>query len=315
MKLSGMWELLRDTGKEWMEDKAPRLGAALAFYTLLSLAPLLVVVTALAGLTFGKAAAEGQLVAEIQDMVGPQGAEAIQTMLANAQEPTTGVIATVVSVVVLLLGATGVFSELQDALNVVWEVEAQRRSGIGAAIRDRFFSFVMVLTIGFLLLVSLVASAALTAMSHFAGGLLPNAGGWLRVAEFAVSFAVITFLFAMIYKVLPDAEVAWGDVWVGAAVTALLFSVGKFLIGLYLGSSSLGSTYGAAGSLAIFLVWVYYSAQILFLGAEFTQVYAQRSGRPIVPKGKAVPRPRSTRPARGTDFQSVRADWTLRPPS
>src|SRR5207248_6387458 len=254
------------------------------------------VVTAIAGAIFGKAAAEGQLVTEIQDLVGPQGAQAIQTLLVNAQQPTTGVLATLVSVVVLLLGATGVFSELQDALNIVWEVQAQRASGVWAAIKDRFFSFVMVLTIGFLLLVSLVASAALTALSHFASGLLPGSGRWLHVADFGVSFAVITLLFAMLYKVLPDARVAWRDVWVGAAVTALLFTVGKFLIGLYLGSSSIGSAYGAAGSLAVFLVWVYYSAQILFLGAEFTQVYAQRRGRPIVPKGNAVVRSHSPQP-------------------
>ncbi|MBI1914821.1 MAG: YihY/virulence factor BrkB family protein [Planctomycetes bacterium] len=290
MNLAETWELLRDTAKEWWDDNAPRLGASLAFYTLLSLAPLLVVVTAIAGLTFGKEAAEGQLVAQLRDLVGPQGAQAIQTLLVNAQEPTTGVLATLVSLVMLLLGATGVFSELQDALNIVWEVEAQRPSGLWAAIRDRFLSFVMVLAIGFLLLVSLVASAALTALGNYAGGLLPDSGRWLRVADFGVSFAVITLLFALLYKVLPDAKVAWRDVWVGAAVTALLFTVGKFLIGLYLGSSSIGSAYGAAGSLAVFLVWVYYSAQILFLGAEFTQVYAQRHGRPIVPKGNAVAR-------------------------
>jgi membrane protein len=307
MDLPGSWSLLRDTATEWWDDNAPRLGAALAFYTLLSLAPLLVVVTAIAGLTFGKAAAEGQLVAEIQDLVVPQGAQAIQSLLANAQQPATGVIATVVSVVVLLLGATGVFSELQDSLNIVWEVEAQRPSGIWAMIKDRLFSFVMVVTIGFLLLVSLVASAALTAVSHFASGLLSNSAGWLHVAVFAVSFAVITFLFAMIYKVLPDAEVAWGDVWVGAAVTALLFTIGKFLIGLYLGSSSIGSAYGAAGSLAVFLVWVYYSAQILFLGAEFTQVYAQRHGRPIVPKGRAVSRARTSQPRQSPSGRRGRA--------
>src|SRR5262249_12568754 len=248
---------------------------------------------------FGKAAAEGRLVTEIQDLVGPQGAQAIQTLLVNAQEPTTGVLATLVSVVVLLAGATGVFSALQDALNIVWEVEAQRPSGVWAAIKDRFFSFVMVLTIGFLLLVSLVASAALTALSHFAGELLPHSGRWLRVADFGVSVAVITLLFAMLYKVLPDARVAWRDVWVGAAVTAPPFTFGKFLIGLSLGSSSIGSAYGAAGSLAVFLVWVYYSAQILFLGAEFTQVYAQRRGRPIVPKANAVARAHSSQ-ARAT---------------
>jgi membrane protein len=301
MNLTTIWELIRDTVTEWWEDNAPRLGAALAFYTLLSLAPLLVVVTAIAGLTFGKSAAEGQIVAEIQDLVGPRGAEAIQTLLANAHEPMTGLVATAVSLVVLLLGATGVFTELQDALNIVWEVESRRPSGVWAAIKDRFLSFVMVLVIGFLLLVSLVASAALTAMSHVAGGLLPNSAGWLRIADFVVSFAVITLLFAMIYKVLPDARVAWSDVWVGAAVTALLFTVGKFLIGLYLGSSGIGSTYGAAGSLAVFLVWVYYSAQILFLGAEFTQVYARWRGRPIVPKENAAPRRQTEQRSRGAE--------------
>src|SRR5262249_51415293 len=200
---------------------------------------------------------------------------------------TTGILATAVSLVVLLLGATGVFAELQEDLNIVWNVESRRPSGIWAAIKDRFLSFVMVLVIGFLLLVSLVASAALTALGKYASELLPQSTVWLRLAELAISLGLFTLLFAMIYKILPDAEVAWGDVWVGAAVTALLFTIGKFLIGLYLGSSGIGSTYGAAGSLAVFLVWVYYSAQILFFGAEFTQVYAQRRGHSIVPKGYA----------------------------
>ena len=299
MSLKTIWELLRDTVTEWWEDNAPRLGAALAFYTLLSLAPLLVVVTAIAGVTFGKSAAEGQLVAEIQDLVGPRGAEAIQTLLANAHEPTTGLVATVVSLVVLLLGATGVFAELQDALNIVWEVESQRPSGVWAAIKDRFLSFVMVLGIGFLLLVSLVASAALAALGRFAGGHWPQLAPGLHAAELAVSLAVFTVLFAAIYKVLPDAKIAWGDVWVGAAVTALLFTLGKYLIGLYLGTSSVGSAYGAAGSLAVFLVWVYYSAQVLFFGAEFTQVYANRYGSHIVSVAAESPKRAARLAARG----------------
>jgi len=289
MNLSNFWGLLKDTVKQWMDDGVPRLGAALAFYTLLSLAPLLVVVTAIAGLMFGEQAAQGQIVGQIKDLVGPAGASTIQTLLANAQRPTLGTWASVVSGVVLLLGATGVFSELQSDLNTIWGVEPKPGNGILQAIKDRFFQFLMVLVIGLFLLASLVASAALAGLSHFAGGNWPQLAPWLHAGNIVVSLALFTVLFAAVYKVLPDARIAWADVWVGAAVTAGLFTLGKFLIGLYLGTSSVGSPYGAAGSLAVLLVWIYYSAQVIFLGAEFTQAYACRYGSCIQPeKGGTV---------------------------
>jgi membrane protein len=292
MNLSAFWELLKDTVKQWIDDGVPRLGAALAFYTLLSVAPLLVVVTALAGLLFGEQAAQGQIVDQIKDLVGPTGASTIQTMLANAHRPTLGTWMSVLSAVVLLIGATGLFAELQSDLNTVWGVEPKPGNGIWQAIKDRFFSFLMVLVIGALLLASLVASTALSALTHFAGGHWPRLAPWLHLGNFVVSLGLFTVLFAAVYRILPDAKIAWGDVWIGAAVTAVLFTLGKFLIGLYLAYGSVGSPYGAAGSLAVFLIWVYYSAQVLFLGAEFTQVYACRFGSCIQPaKGSRI-RPR-----------------------
>jgi membrane protein len=276
MKLTTVWGLLKQAGSEWVADNAMRLGASLAYYTMLSVAPLLVVITAIGGLAFGPEAARGQLVHEMKDMVGTEGAQAVQTMVAHAYEPTTGVIASVIGLVVLLLGATGVFVELQDSFNTIWGVQCQAPSGIWGFIRTRLLSFLMILAVGFLLLVSLVISAGLTALGTYFDGLNP-AILWHAV-NFLVSLGVITVLFAVMFKFLPDVHIGWKDVWVGAALTAVLFTIGKFLIGLYLGSSGLGSAYGAAGSLAVFLVWVYYSALILFYGAEFTQVYATRYG-------------------------------------
>ncbi|MCC6418678.1 MAG: YihY/virulence factor BrkB family protein [Gemmataceae bacterium] len=275
-KLKVLWDVLKQTASEWSNDNAPRLGASLAFYTMLSLAPLLVVVVASAGMAFGEEAARGELVNQIESMIGPEGASAVQTMLANAYQPTVGIWATSISVVVLLVGATGVFVELKDSLNIIWDVPPRQTSGVWNMIKSRLLSFAMVLGIGFLLLISLVLSAVLAAVSNFFGGAGP-AGLW-RALELVVSFGVLTLLFAMIYKFLPDVQITWGDVWVGAALTAALFTLGKYLIGLYLGSSSFDSTYGAAGSLAVFLIWVYYSAQIVFFGAELTEVYANRFG-------------------------------------
>ena len=298
MKLAGLWELLKDMVKQWIDDGVPRLGAALAFYTLLSLAPLLVVVTAIAGLLFGEQAARGQLVDQIQAQVGPAGANTIQTLLAHAHRPGLGTWASVLSGIMLLVGATSVFAELQSDLNTVWHVEPKPGNGIWQAIKDRFFSFLMVLVIGLLLLASLVATTVLGALGNFAGGHWPSLAPWLHVGNVALSLVLFTVLFAAVYKMLPDATIAWGDVWIGAAVTALLFTIGKLLIGLYLAYGSVGSPYGAAGSLAVFLVWVYYSAQVLFLGAEFTQAYACRYGSCIQPeKGGRIRNQRSA-PAR-----------------
>lgn len=263
---------------DWKDDNAPRLGAALAYYTVFSLAPLLVIAISVAGLVFGREAAQGRIVAEVQGLVGKVGAEAVQAMLENARKPASSVWATVLGTITLLLGAGGAFSELRGALNVVWEAPPKPGSGIWGAIRDRILSFTMVLVLGFLLLVSLALSAGLSAVNGYTVGLLPGAKTLLEVANAIFSFGVVTVLFAMIFKLLPDTKIAWSDVWAGAATTAVLFSVGKTLIGLYLGRGTFGSAYGAAASLAVILAWVYYAAQILFFGAEVTQVYAHRHG-------------------------------------
>ena len=278
MKSKEIFELLKETYNEWSEDKASRLAAALAYYTIFSIAPLLIIAIAVAGLVFGQEAARGQLDNQIQSLVGQQSAELIQTMVESASKPTSGIIATVLAIAAILFGASGLFGQLQDALNTIWEVEPKPGRGILGIIKDRFLSFTMVLGIGFLLLVSLVLSALLSALDTYLTDLLPGSIYLLQILNFVISFGVITLLFAMIYKILPDVQIAWSDVWIGAAVTSLLFAVGKFLIGLYLGNSSAGSAYGAAGSLVILLLWIYYSAQILLFGAEFTQVYAKKYG-------------------------------------
>jgi membrane protein len=284
-----LWTLVKETGREWMEDKVPRLGAALAFYSVLSLAPMLLIAIAIAGLVFGREATQGHLVEQIRGLVGTQGGEAVEMMLAHSRKPGTGTVAAILGVATLLVGASGVVAQLQDALNTIWEVAPKPNRGLMGIIKDRFLSLALVLGLGFLLLVSLVLSAALAALGTFFGGLVSQSAPVLETANFAVSLVVITLLFAMIYKLLPDARIAWRDVWVGAVMTALLFTLGKSLIGLYLGRSSIGSTYGAAGSLVVLLVWVYYSSQILFFGAEFTKTYANRFGSRIVPASDAVP--------------------------
>jgi membrane protein len=276
-----LWNLLKDTAAEWSQDQAPRLGAALAYYATFSLAPLLIIAVAISGLVFGREAASGQIVEQIKGLVGPDTAVTIETMIEKSNEPATGIIASIIGIIALLFGASGVFGELQQSLNAIWDIEPKPKSGLLAVVKDRFFSFSMVLGTGFLLLVSLVVSAGLAAMGKVIMELFP---GWEVITQtinFMISLVIITILFALIFKYVPDAEIAWADVWIGAAVTALLFTVGKALIGFYIGYSSLSSTYGAAASLAVILLWVYYSAQILFFGAEFTQVYANTYGSRI----------------------------------
>ena len=289
MNIKTSLELLKETFSEWNKDKASRLAAALAYYTVFSLAPLLIIVIAIAGSVFGEEAARGAIVGQIQGLVGRAGAEVIQAAIQNASKPAEGTIASIISVIVLIFGASGVFAELQDALNTVWEVQPKPGRGVFNVIRNRFLSFSMVLGIGFLLLVSLVMSAILAALVNFVGNAVPGVSVLLQLVNFIFSFVVTTLLFGLIYKVLPDVKIAWSDVWIGAAITSLLFSIGRFLLGMYLGNSSFGSTYGAASSLVIILAWVYYAAQILFLGAEFTQVYARRYGSQIVPAENAMP--------------------------
>jgi membrane protein len=309
MKVGTAFSFVRDTFKEWNDDDALDLGAALSYYTLFSLAPMLLVVIAIAGIFFGREAVQGQLVGQIGGLVGKQGGEAIQTMVANAGKHGSGVLATVIAVVTILFGATGVFGQLQKTLNRIWDVEPRPDRGVKGLLKARALAFGMLLGIGFLLLVSLVVSTALSAVDTYLNGLFPGAAIILRILSFVLSFAVVTLLFAMIYRVLPDVEIAWRDVWVGAAATAFLFTIGKYLIGLYLGHSSVSSVYGAAGSLVVVLLWVYYSSQILFFGAEFTQVWARRKGSQIVPSknamvkgekkgGAEAPPSRSMKPAR-----------------
>jgi len=290
MKFGPAITLAKDTFSEWREDEALELGAALAYYTIFSIAPLLLVVIAVAGLVWGREAVQGQIVGQLGHLVGPQGGEAIQTLVANAAKQGRGssILATIVAFATSLLGATGVFAELQSTLNHIWNVKATPKNGIWGFLRTRVISFGMILGVGFLLLVSLVISAALAAIDNYMVGLMPGIEILIRIVSFVLSLGVITVLLAMIYRYLPDVKISWRDVWVGAAVTALLFTVGKVLLGLYLGRSSTASVFGAAGSLVILLLWIYYSAQILFFGAEFTQVYARYRGVQILPSEHAV---------------------------
>jgi len=276
--LAVAWHLARDAGLGWYRDGAPSMGAALAFFTLFSMAPLLLLVIAIAGLVIGGDTARELLFAQLADLLGPKGAGAVRDVLAAADNRAQGVIAAALSLVTLVVGASGVFAELRRDLDRIWRFQAPPWRGVWPALRARLLSFGMVVTIGFLMMVSLVASAAITAVgAHVVDG-LPGSTLALRAIEFVASFALITGLFAMIYKILPSEPLAWSDVWVGAAMTSLLFWIGKYLIGLYLGKSAIASPFGAAGTLIVVIVWVYYSAQVFFLGAEFTRAYALRLG-------------------------------------
>jgi membrane protein len=297
VKFQDLKYLITQSFKEWSEDKASRLAAALAYYTVFSIPPLLIIVLAISGQVFDDA--QARITAEINSFIGERGGEAVVAILENASEPTGTVIATLVSVIILFLGASGVFGQLQEALNTIWEVQADPSRGFLETIKDRFFSFTMVLGTGFLLLVSLIISALLAAIGEFVTGIVPGAVILATIINFVVSFAIITLLFALIYKVVPDVVIGWKDVWIGSIVTALLFTLGKWAIIFYLERSAPASTYGAAGSLIIILLWVYYSAQILFLGAEFTQVYANRYGSRLVPERGAVPLTETARMKQG----------------
>ena len=287
LNIKTIFKLLKETFQEWQQDKVSRLAAALAYYTVFSITPLLVIAIAIAGAVFGQEAAKGEIVSQINGLVGDQGAKAIEVALANADQPNISGAASLISIAILLLGASGVFAQLQEALNTIWNIKAKPNGGIWEFIRKRLLSFGMVLAIGFLLLVSLLVSAALSGIGKFEISILPGFTLIWQIINFAISFGFITLLFGLIYKYLPDAKIKWDDVIVGAIITALLFTFGKFIIGLYLGRGSLGSAYGAAGSLVIFLAWVYYSAQILLFGAEFTQVYARKFGKKITPNRHA----------------------------
>jgi membrane protein len=287
--LSNLPNLLKLTYQGWKEDRASRLSASLAYYTIFSLAPLLVIVIAITGLFWDQSAVRSQVMNQIQSLVGSEGRAFVADLLESASSPARGITATLLGIITLFFGALGVFNELHNALNTIWEVKEEEPQGFLESIKkvifNRLLSFTMILGIGFLLLVSLVVSAGLSAVQETVGNTIPVSEILLQIVNLIISIGVITVLFALIFKFLPDAEIAWRDVWLGAFVTAILFSVGKFVIGLYLGNSAVASSFGAAGSLVLLLVWIYYSTQILLFGAEFTQVYANNYGSKIVPEG------------------------------
>ena len=279
MKPKSIWNLLKTIVIKWLDDDPFQSAAALSYYTLFSLAPLLIISIAVAGFVFGHEAAHNQIVMTIQGLVGRESAEAVQAMIQSASNrPESGVLSSLIGGIVLLFGAGGVVGQLQTSLNAIWGVKAQSDSGVHEFIRRRFISFAMVLAVGFLLLVSLTISALISGAAQFMGGLIGEAALIAHVLDILLSFGFITLLFATIYKLLPDVEIQWNDVLTGAAMTSVLFTIGKSLIGLYLGSSAITSIYGAAGSIITVLLWVYYSALIFLLGAEFTQVYAGMYG-------------------------------------
>jgi membrane protein len=283
--LGALAGILRRALAGWWNDNVPRLGASLAYYTLFSLAPILVVAIAIGGLIFGAEAVRGEIVGQIQGMLGREGAEAVQAMLEGAARPSTSVAATAAGVVTFFLGATGAFLELQTALNAIWRVKPKDDgSFFQVLVIQRLISFGLVVAMGFLLVTSLLVSAALAAVHTFMGNAFPGVVVLWEALNVVVSLGVTTVLFALIYKVLPDVKLVWADVWIGALVTAGLFTIGKLLIGTYLGTTGVASTYGAAGSVIVILVWVYYSAQVILLGAEFTREYVATFGRRPAPE-------------------------------
>jgi membrane protein len=288
MSIKSAFNIAKGTVKEFGQDNVLRLSAAVAYYAIFSIGPLLAIVVGLAGLAFGNDAVRHQINQTLQGMLGENSAKTVDSMMA-ARSHGTSLITTIIGIVALLFGAAGVFGQLQDSLNTIWEVKSKPGAGIWAFIRDRFLSFSMVLGVGFLLLVSLAVSTALAAFTAALNRVIPMGDLVGHIVDFAVSFGVITLLFAMIFKYLPDVRVPWSKVWVGAIGTALLFTLGKFLLGLYLGKQSTASAYGAAGSVIVILMWVYYASVILLFGAEFTRVYARATGAKVTPTKYAVP--------------------------
>lgn len=278
--LGKQWQIFLAAANAWIDDYAPSMGAALSYYTLFSLAPLLVLIIAIAGMVFGQDAAQGAIIAQLQGIMGKEGATAVQGLLSAAREPSTGIFASIIGGFLLLLGATAIFAELQTDLDRIWEVPAKEKpTGIWGWLRSRVLSFGLVLGLAFMLMISLVVSAALAATGQWLGGGDTAESVVATVLNFTASFAIFTLLFAMIYKIMPTAKISWHDVWMGSAVTALLFTVGKSLIGLYLAKSSVASGFGAAGSFVILVAWFYYSTQIFLFGAEYTWVYANSKVR------------------------------------
>jgi membrane protein len=295
------WLPLRETAGRWSEHKDARLGAALAYYSIFSLGPLIVIAIAIAGLAFGTEAVQVQVVGALHGLLGDSGTQAIEAMLRGANRPREGILPTLIGVATLVFAAVGVVVQLKDALNTVWDVKTSPGSGVWRFARTYIWSLAGVLSLGFLLLVSMLLTAALSAAGKYVAPYLPEAT--LQIAGFLASFAVISMLFAMMFKWLPDTPIQWRDVWLGAILTAALFEGGKFLIGLYIGKQGLESTYGAAASIVVVLIWVYYSAQLVLLGAEFTKVYAQRYGS----QRNAVPADRRSTQRKSADIGRVHA--------
>lgn len=279
--------LLKSTYTEWGKDKAPIWGAALAYYTVFSLGPLLLVILAITGLFFGREAVRGDIFNQMKSFLGPDGAKTIELMIKGASKPTNGIIASLIGLITLILGASGIFGQMKQALNFIWKVQTKPHAGIMKILMDRFINVSMIGVICFLLLVSLVASASVSTLSTLLGGILPFPPILIEIINFLVSLSVTTVLFTLIYKVLPDIELPWQPAWVGGIFTALLFTLGKTLIGLYLGQGMLSSSYGAAASLITLLVWVYYTSQILFFGAEFIKSFVKDQGIMILPSKNA----------------------------
>jgi membrane protein len=303
-------DLVKEAFSEWKEDNASRLSASLAYYTTFSMAPLLVLIITITGLIAGREAVQNQVMAQVEGLLGSAGRDFFESMLISASlNPERGIVATLIGLAALLFGALGVFGELQNSLNTIWEVKPLPAKNIKESIFRFFFrrllSFTMVLSVGFVLIVSLAISSVLATLGSVIGNLGLFSDAIVQIINFLISLGVITFLFAIMFKYLPDAEISWRDVWLGALITSLLFNLGKFAIGLYLGRSSVGTTFGAAGSLALLLIWVYYSAQIFFLGAEFTQVYANNYGSHIIPDEDAVKVTEEERAEQGIPHQKA----------
>ena len=282
------FDLLKQAGWNWFDDQAPTLGAAVA-YTVFSLAPLFIIAVAIAGLVFGREAAQGQIFEQLRVLIGQTSSAAVEDVVQSADsEPVTGVFATIVGFLALVIGASGVFAQLQASLNAIWRVEPKPGRGLWGLIQDRVLSFGFILIVGFLLLISLILTAIIAFIGEWFGGFVPGVETLIQILNAILSLAIITLLFTMIFKFLPDVKIAWRDVWIGALITAALFTAGKEVLGLYLGKSGVASSYGAAGSLIVLLLWVYYSAQILFFGAEFTKAYANKFGSRVIPAENAI---------------------------
>lgn len=303
MKPGDVVTLVKETVRQFGEDKATRLAAALAYAAVFSIPPLILLVLLVLGRLLGAQFTEEQIEAHLLDqfagLLGPQSSDVLASVIENASRPGGGLIAGTIGLVALAIGASGFFAQLQDALNTIWEVQPAPGRGILGTIKDRLFSFSLVAGLGMLLLLSLIVSTALSALNAYIAGLLPDTRILVQILNQAISLVVIIVLFAAVYKIIPDVQIAWRDVWIGAIVTGILFTIGKWAIGLYIGQSSTASDYGAAGSLAVFLIWIYYSALIFFLGAEFTQVYANRFGTRLVPEEGAVPLTEEARAEQG----------------